>query len=63
MRFGTPRQAAEAGLSGYDLDLIGRVSTPAAVTAHNIAYLRTERDRMGTISICRRSWRKRPEAR
>jgi 3,4-dihydroxy 2-butanone 4-phosphate synthase / GTP cyclohydrolase II len=35
------------GLSGYDLDLIGRVSTPAAVTAHNIAYLRTKRDRMG----------------
>src|SRR5580704_18696189 len=35
------------GLSGYDLDLIGRVRTPAAVTAHNIAYLRTKRDRMG----------------
>jgi len=35
------------GLSGYDLDLIGRVSIPAAVTAHNIAYLRTKRDRMG----------------
>ena len=35
------------GLSGYDLALIGRVSTPAAVTAHNIAYLRTKRDRMG----------------
>jgi 3,4-dihydroxy 2-butanone 4-phosphate synthase/GTP cyclohydrolase II len=35
------------GLSGYDLDLIERVRTPAAVTAHNIAYLRTKRDRMG----------------
>jgi 3,4-dihydroxy 2-butanone 4-phosphate synthase/GTP cyclohydrolase II len=35
------------GLSGYDLDLVGRVRTPAAVTAHNITYLRTKRDRMG----------------
>jgi 3,4-dihydroxy-2-butanone 4-phosphate synthase len=35
------------GLSGYDLDLVGRVRTPAAVTTHNIAYLRTKRDRMG----------------
>ena len=35
------------GLSGYDLDLVGRVRTPAAVTAHNIAYLRTKQDRMG----------------
>ena len=51
MRSGTPRQAAEAGVRAAvralatgrmvvvadDLDLIGRVSTPAAVTAHNIA--------------------------
>ena len=51
------------GLSGYDLDLIGRVRTPAAVTAHNIAYLRTKRDRMGTDLDVRRSWRKRPEGR
>ena len=35
------------GLSGYDLDLVGRVRTPTAVTAHNITYLRTKRDRMG----------------
>lgn len=35
------------GLSGYDLDLVGRVRTPVAVTAHNITYLRTKRDRMG----------------
>jgi 3,4-dihydroxy 2-butanone 4-phosphate synthase/GTP cyclohydrolase II len=35
------------GLAGYDLDLVGRVRTPAAVTTHNITYLRTKRDRMG----------------
>ena len=35
------------GLCGYDLDLVGRVRTPTAVTAHNITYLRTKRDRMG----------------
>jgi 3,4-dihydroxy 2-butanone 4-phosphate synthase/GTP cyclohydrolase II len=35
------------GLSGYGLELVGRVGTPAVVTAHNITYLRTKRDRMG----------------
>jgi 3,4-dihydroxy 2-butanone 4-phosphate synthase/GTP cyclohydrolase II len=35
------------GLSGYDLNLVGRVRTPVPVTAHNITYLRTKRDRMG----------------
>lgn len=35
------------GLSGYDLELVERVRTPAVVTADNITYLRTKRDRMG----------------
>jgi 3,4-dihydroxy 2-butanone 4-phosphate synthase/GTP cyclohydrolase II len=35
------------GLSGYDLELVGRVRTPAEVTEHNITYLRTKRDRLG----------------
>ena len=35
------------GLSGYDLNLIGRVRSPVAVTVHNIIYLQTKRDRMG----------------
>ena len=51
------------GLSGYDLDLVGRVRTPAAVTAHNIAYLRTKRTGWATISTNRCSSRERPEGR
>jgi len=35
------------GLDGYDLELLERVSTPVAVTEHNIRYLQTKRDRMG----------------
>ena len=36
-----------SGLAGYDLELVGRVSSPAAVTPDNVAYLRAKRDRMG----------------
>lgn len=35
------------GLAGYDLQLLGRVRVPVAVTPDNLAYLRTKRDRMG----------------
>ena len=37
------------GLSGFDLELVGRVSTRPLVTADNISYLRTKRDRMGHL--------------
>src|SRR4029077_12269034 len=47
LRLMTTTPHKDAGLPGYDLDLIGRVRPPAAVTAHNITYLRTKRDRMG----------------
>ncbi|WP_425566151.1 3,4-dihydroxy-2-butanone-4-phosphate synthase [Sporichthya brevicatena] len=35
------------GLAGFDLELVDRVSTRPVVTADNIRYLRTKRDRMG----------------
>jgi 3,4-dihydroxy 2-butanone 4-phosphate synthase/GTP cyclohydrolase II len=35
------------GLAGYDLDIVERVRTTVGVTADNLAYLRTKRDRMG----------------
>jgi len=38
-----------SGLSGYDLTLLDRVASRPAVTADNIAYLRTKRDRMGHL--------------
>jgi 3,4-dihydroxy 2-butanone 4-phosphate synthase/GTP cyclohydrolase II len=38
-----------SGLEGYDLELADRVALPPAVTADNIAYLRTKRDRMGHL--------------
>jgi 3,4-dihydroxy 2-butanone 4-phosphate synthase/GTP cyclohydrolase II len=37
------------GLDGFDLEIVGRVATPAAVTPDNLAYLRTKRDRMGHL--------------
>jgi 3,4-dihydroxy 2-butanone 4-phosphate synthase/GTP cyclohydrolase II len=36
-----------SGLSGYGLDLVGRVRTTVAITPDNLTYLRTKRDRMG----------------
>jgi 3,4-dihydroxy 2-butanone 4-phosphate synthase/GTP cyclohydrolase II len=38
-----------SGLSGYDFEIVGRVSMPVDVTPHNIDYLRTKRDRMGHL--------------
>jgi 3,4-dihydroxy 2-butanone 4-phosphate synthase / GTP cyclohydrolase II len=35
------------GLSGYDLEILERVSLPTLVTPQNLQYLRTKRDRMG----------------
>ena len=47
MRLLTNNPAKRAGLEGYGLTVIGRVSLPIHVTADNIRYLRTKRDRMG----------------
>jgi 3,4-dihydroxy 2-butanone 4-phosphate synthase/GTP cyclohydrolase II len=35
------------GLSGYDLEILERVSLPTVITPQNLEYLRTKRDRMG----------------
>jgi 3,4-dihydroxy 2-butanone 4-phosphate synthase/GTP cyclohydrolase II len=43
----TNNPAKYGGLRGFDLDIVGRVSIPPVVTAQNLRYLRTKRDRMG----------------
>ncbi len=47
MRLLTNNPAKRAGLEGYGLRIVGRVPLPVRVTADNIRYLRTKRDRMG----------------
>jgi 3,4-dihydroxy 2-butanone 4-phosphate synthase/GTP cyclohydrolase II len=37
------------GLDGYDIEIVERVAQPSVVTAHNLEYLRTKRDRMGHV--------------
>ncbi|WP_409331844.1 bifunctional 3,4-dihydroxy-2-butanone-4-phosphate synthase/GTP cyclohydrolase II [Trujillonella humicola] len=49
MRLLTNNPAKRAGLEGYGLSILGRVSLPSHVTAENLAYLRTKRDRMGHL--------------
>jgi 3,4-dihydroxy 2-butanone 4-phosphate synthase / GTP cyclohydrolase II len=49
MRLLTNNPAKRAGLEGYGLKVIGRVPLPSHVTAENLAYLRTKRDRMGHL--------------
>lgn len=36
-----------SGIAGFDLELVDRVKTRSRITADNLAYLRTKRDRMG----------------
>jgi 3,4-dihydroxy 2-butanone 4-phosphate synthase/GTP cyclohydrolase II len=43
----TNNPAKYGGLQGFDLDIAGRVAIPPVVTAQNLRYLRTKRDRMG----------------
>jgi 3,4-dihydroxy 2-butanone 4-phosphate synthase/GTP cyclohydrolase II len=43
----TNNPAKYGGLRGFDLDIVGRVAIPPVVTAENLHYLRTKRDRMG----------------
>jgi 3,4-dihydroxy 2-butanone 4-phosphate synthase/GTP cyclohydrolase II len=49
MRLLTNNPAKRAGLEGYGLKITGRVSLPTHVTAENVGYLRTKRDRMGHL--------------
>ncbi len=45
----TNNPAKRAGLEGYGLEIIGREPMPVRVTAENVGYLRTKRDRMGHL--------------
>jgi 3,4-dihydroxy 2-butanone 4-phosphate synthase/GTP cyclohydrolase II len=47
MRLLTNNPDKRAGLEGYGLSITGRVPLPVRVTADNLRYLRTKRDRMG----------------
>jgi 3,4-dihydroxy 2-butanone 4-phosphate synthase/GTP cyclohydrolase II len=47
MRLLTNNPAKRAGLEGYGLRITERVPLPIHPTEHNLAYLRTKRDRMG----------------
>ncbi|MEI8056021.1 MAG: bifunctional 3,4-dihydroxy-2-butanone-4-phosphate synthase/GTP cyclohydrolase II [Actinomycetes bacterium] len=47
MRLLTNNPAKRAGLEGYGLAIIGRVSLEIAPNSENLKYLRTKRDRMG----------------
>jgi 3,4-dihydroxy 2-butanone 4-phosphate synthase/GTP cyclohydrolase II len=47
MRLLTNNPSKRAGLEGYGLEIIGRVSLPVRANSHNLRYLRTKRDRMG----------------
>jgi 3,4-dihydroxy 2-butanone 4-phosphate synthase/GTP cyclohydrolase II len=49
MRLLTNNPAKRAGLEGYGLRVLGRVPLPSHVTAENLSYLRTKRDRMGHL--------------
>jgi 3,4-dihydroxy 2-butanone 4-phosphate synthase / GTP cyclohydrolase II len=49
MRLLTNNPAKRAGLEGYGLRINGRVPLPSHVTAENLGYLRTKRDRMGHL--------------
>jgi 3,4-dihydroxy 2-butanone 4-phosphate synthase/GTP cyclohydrolase II len=47
IRLITNNPAKYGGLEGYGLEIVGRVAQPVAVTAENVRYLRTKRDRLG----------------
>ncbi|MGW8816234.1 bifunctional 3,4-dihydroxy-2-butanone-4-phosphate synthase/GTP cyclohydrolase II [Gordonia terrae] len=47
LRLITNNPAKYEGLSGYGLELLGRVAAPSTPTPHNIRYLRTKSERMG----------------
>jgi len=47
MRLLTNNPAKQAGLEGYGLSVVARIPLPVRVTADNLRYLTTKRDRMG----------------
>ncbi|MBV9292264.1 MAG: bifunctional 3,4-dihydroxy-2-butanone-4-phosphate synthase/GTP cyclohydrolase II [Frankiales bacterium] len=47
MRLLTNNPAKRAGLEGYGLSIVARIPLPVRVTADNLRYLTTKRDRMG----------------
>jgi 3,4-dihydroxy 2-butanone 4-phosphate synthase / GTP cyclohydrolase II len=47
MRLLTNNPAKRAGLEGYGLRIVGRVSLPVHANPENLRYLQTKRDRMG----------------
>jgi 3,4-dihydroxy 2-butanone 4-phosphate synthase / GTP cyclohydrolase II len=47
MRLLTNNPTKRAGLEGYGLQIVDRVSLPVHATPENLRYLRTKRDRMG----------------
>jgi 3,4-dihydroxy 2-butanone 4-phosphate synthase/GTP cyclohydrolase II len=49
LRLITNNPAKYGGLDGYGLTVVGRVALPSVVTAHNVRYLRTKRERMGHL--------------
>jgi 3,4-dihydroxy 2-butanone 4-phosphate synthase/GTP cyclohydrolase II len=49
LRLITNNPAKYGGLEGYGLEIVHRVALPTVVTAHNVRYLRTKRDRMGHL--------------
>ncbi|MGW4339818.1 bifunctional 3,4-dihydroxy-2-butanone-4-phosphate synthase/GTP cyclohydrolase II [Rhodococcus koreensis] len=49
LRLITNNPAKYGGLDGYGLEIVGRVTMPAAETPHNVRYLRTKRNRMGHV--------------
>jgi len=49
MRLLSNNPAKRAGLEGYGLSVVGRVSLPTAHNPENIDYLTTKRDRMGHL--------------
>ena len=51
IRLITGNPAKYHGLAAYDLDIVERITPPTTVTAENLHYLRTKRDRMGHTVI------------
>src|SRR6202008_3483735 len=47
MRLLTNNPTKRAGLEGYGLEIIERVPLQTRATEHNIAYLRTKKDKLG----------------
>jgi 3,4-dihydroxy 2-butanone 4-phosphate synthase/GTP cyclohydrolase II len=47
IRLITNNPAKYGGLQGHDLEIVSRVTLPTVVTADNVRYLRTKRDRLG----------------